>query len=247
MTLAGTLARGLGLGQRSAASEWMDTVALPPAVADRTLAFLEMTNRAFGGTAVILRHLERWRGGWTARRPVSILDVGTGAADIPTAVVRWAADRGVQVRITAIDMAPDIAAVARARVSGIPEISVRQATLDEIAGSNERFDYVTASLFLHHVPPTQLREALLAIDRLAVRGIVIGDLVRSVAGFIGVALLASVAGNRVVRHDGPLSVKRSFTVGELSEVVSDLGLHYLQVRREGVFRLSVAGEKTRDA
>ncbi len=242
MRIGRAAAEALGLGARSRAVELMDTITLSPAVADRTLQFLEMTNRRFGGTAIVLRHLARWSAAWPPRT-ITLLDVGTGAADIPAAVVSWAKASRLDVRVTAIDSAPGIAEAARARVAGVAEISVEQAALAAVAASGRRFDYVSASLFLHHVPPGELREALLAIDRLATRGVVLGDLVRSVAGLLAVGFLAAVAGNAIVRHDGPLSVRRSFTVDELSHLVSDLDLRYLRARREGPFRLSVAGEK----
>jgi 2-polyprenyl-3-methyl-5-hydroxy-6-metoxy-1,4-benzoquinol methylase len=225
----------------------MDTLTLQPAVADRTLSFLEMTNRRFGGSGIILRRLDRWCGTWPAGETITVLDVGTGAADIPRDIVSWAAQRNVAVRITAIDMAPDIADVAHARVAGVPAIVVEQSTLAQVAASGRRFDYVTGSLFLHHVPALQIGDALTAIDRLAVRGVILGDLVRSVTSLLAVGLLSAIAGNAIVRHDGPLSVRRAFTVDELSRVISELGLHYVAVRREGPFRLSAAGEKARHA
>jgi len=51
----------------------------------------------------------------------------------------------------------------------------------------------------------------------------------------------------VVRHDGPLSVRRAFTVHELARLAAGLGLSYLQARQERPFRLSLAGEKPRRA
>jgi SAM-dependent methyltransferase len=239
----GLLTRALRLHARSGHDELMDTLSLPAPVADRTLRFLEMTNRRFGGTHIILKHLDRWRRGWESGRTVTVLDVGTGAADIPRALVAWAGARGAAVRVTAIDVAPDIADVARARVRGIPEIAIEQAPLADVAASGRRFDYVIASLFLHHVPAHRLRETLLALDRLAVRGVVIGDLVRNPAALLAVGALSRLAGNAIVRHDGPLSVRRAFTVGELASLAAALGLRYLRARREGLVRLSLAGEK----
>ncbi len=221
----------------------MDTLALPPAVADRTLRFLEMTNRRFGGTGIVLRHLKRWSSGWPRGAVVSVLDVGTGAADIPRALVAWGKPRGISLRVTAIDMAEDITAVARERVRHVPEIAVEQATLADVAASGRRFDYVTASLFLHHVPDPLLRATLQAMDQVARRGIVIGDLVRSAAGFLAVGFLSAVAGNAIVRHDGPLSVRRAFTVAELSRLALECRLDYLSARCEGPFRVSLAGAK----
>jgi 2-polyprenyl-3-methyl-5-hydroxy-6-metoxy-1,4-benzoquinol methylase len=221
----------------------MDTLALPPMVADRTLRFLEMTNRRFGGTAVVLRHLDRYTAGWPAGRVLTVLDVGTGAADIPRALVAWATARRVSMQVTAIDMAPDIAEAARERVRGVRAIAIEQATLADVAASGRRFDYVTASLFLHHVPVGGLEHALLAIDRVAILGVIISDLVRSLAALAAVSVLSAVAGNTIVRHDAPLSVRRALTVSECAQLVAGLGLHYLQTRAEGPFRLSIAGEK----
>jgi SAM-dependent methyltransferase len=237
------LTRALGLAARASGEELMDTVPLPAPVVDRTLGFLELTNRWFGGTRLVIRHLERWRAAWPAGRTVTVLDVGTGAADIPRALVSWARSTGVRLEVTAIDVAPDVVLAARKRVRGVDGIAVEQASLVDLASSGRRFDYVTASLFLHHVHPGRTGAALAALDRLAARGLVVGDLRRSPAVLVAVGALSAVAGNAVVRHDAPLSVRRVFTVDELAGLAAGLGLGYLRARREGLFRVSLAGEK----
>jgi hypothetical protein len=47
----------------------------------------------------------------------------------------------------------------------------------------------------------------------------------------------------VVRHDGPVSVRRAFTVSELEELARRAGLGYLSARRHAGFRLSLTGAK----
>jgi SAM-dependent methyltransferase len=239
--------RALALDRRSSAEELMDTVPLAPRVVDEALGFLEFTNRRFGGTSIVLRTLQRWCGGWPDGRAVTVLDVGTGAADIPRALVAWARSNGVDLRVTGIDIAPDIVAAARARVRDAPGVSIEQADLFALASSRRQFDYVTASLFLHHIPPDRTADALVALDRLATRGVIVSDLRRSPFSLIAVGALSYVAGNAVVRHDGPLSVRRAFTVDELGRLASDLGLRYLRVRPQGPFRVSLSGEKRDDA
>jgi hypothetical protein len=128
-------------------------------------------------------------------------------------------------------------------MNGTRDVVVERATLADVAASGRRFDYVIASLFLHHVPADHVHETLLAIDRLAGRGVVIGDLVRSPAALVAVGALAALAGNAIVRHDVPLSVRRAFTVQELANLAESVGLRYLRARPEGVVRLSLAGEK----
>ncbi len=237
------LARTLGLDRRSSAHEIMDTEPLSAPVVDRTLRFLELTNRRFGGAAIVLRTLERWRVGWPAGQPVSLLDVGTGAADIPRAILAWARAEGLDLAITAIDSAPDVAAAARERARGVGGLSIELASLADLTASGRRFDYVTACLVLHHVPPDRTADALASLDRLARRGVIVSDLRRSALALAGVGLLSCVAGNAVVRHDGPLSVRRAFTVDDLRQLASACGLGYLTARGEGPFRVSLSGEK----
>lgn len=247
MTRARALWRLLRLDRRPDEDEWMDTVPLAPEVADRTLRFLEMTNRRFGGTDVIIRRLQRWRSEWPADRAVTVLDVGTGAADIPRALVRWGRSSGVILRVTAVDSAADVAAVARARVGDAPEISIEHASLADVAASGRRFDYVVASLFLHHVAPRDQVAALLAFDRLASRGIIVSDLHRSPLTLAVVGMVGALAGNAIVRHDGPLSVRRAFTVADLSDLAQAAGIDYLRAASEGPFRVSLAGERAAHA
>lgn len=237
------LDRRLGLLHRATDDELMDTLPLSEVEVRSTLRWLQFTNRRFGGTRTILRHLSAWTAGWPTDRATHLLDVGTGAADIPAAVVAWARRLGLPIRVTAIDSAASIVAAARAAVRDEPDIFVEQISLFELAATDRRFDIVTASLFLHHVPPERTRDALEAIDRLAIRGVIVSDLLRSPLTWAAVGALAFATGNRIVRHDAPLSVRRAFRVRELSRLAAAAGLPYLRARREGRFRVSLAGAK----
>jgi 2-polyprenyl-3-methyl-5-hydroxy-6-metoxy-1,4-benzoquinol methylase len=237
------LDRRLGMLGRATGAELMDTLPLSEAEVRSTLRWLQLTNRYFGGTRTILKHLAAWRRDWPTDRAMHVLDVGTGAADIPAAVVAWARRRGLPIRVTAIDSAGGIVTAARAAVRDVAEIAVEQIDLFELAATNRRFDIVTASLFLHHMPLERTSAAIGAIDRLAVQGVIISDLLRSPLTWAAVGALACVTGNRIVRHDAPLSVRRAFRVRELSRLAAAAGLPYLRARREGRFRVSLAGAK----
>jgi 2-polyprenyl-3-methyl-5-hydroxy-6-metoxy-1,4-benzoquinol methylase len=230
----------MDLSVLSSQLEIMDTTPLAPTEMARTLDFLTLTNKCFGGAAVVTRYLDQWTSGG---EDVSILDVGTGAADIPLAIAAWARRRGVRVRILGLDLVSEIVGIAKARTRHEPSIEIRGGDLFALAESPERFDYVTASLFLHHMPGDQAARALSAFDRLASRGVIISDLARSHFGYATVGLASWLLGNRVVRHDGPLSVARSFQVDELQALARSLNLDYLRARSEPWCRLSLAGRK----
>jgi len=231
------------LSRRVDDPELMDTVDYPAPVVRRALAFLELTNRRFGGAAVVLRKLEAWSAGWNQDGPIHILDVGTGGGDIPLSIMRWGRRHGFKLKVTAVDSTPAIADIARQRFGPDPDIEVVVGNLFELARSEERFDYVTASLFLHHVRPEETVEALRACDRLAVRGLIISDLWRSWPSLIAVTSISLLTGNFVVRHDAPLSVRRAFRVHELRELAGSAGVSYAVASGEPCFRVSLAGEK----
>ena len=138
------LDRRLGLTRRATDDELMDTLPLSESETRSTLRWLQLTNRYFGGTRTVLRHLAAWSTGWPTDRTMHLLDVGTGAADIPAAIVWWARRRGIPVRVTAIDSAPHIAAAARAAVRDVPEITVEQRDLFELADTDTLFQLFNA-------------------------------------------------------------------------------------------------------
>lgn len=219
----------------------MDTRSFPPSVVRETLFFLALTNRWFGGTRIVLDYLKDW----PADRPLHILDAGCGGADISVDVARWARRAGISARVTAVDMMPEIAALAERNARDFPEIDVRTDDVFKMAEQGEKFDVVMASLFLHHCADPA--KALQTFDRLARRGVIVSDLQRSMVSYGGVKTLSMLLGNHVVRHDGPLSVQRSFTTGELRNMAHEAGLAYLAARCHGPFRLSVAGWKNEPA
>lgn len=231
------------LARRIDEPELMDDASLTAEELAATLEFLAGANRWLGGRAVVLGLLERWSRRWPKGGSVTLLDVGTGGADIPLAVRAWAESRGFDVAVTAIDASPAVAGLARRRVAARPGITVLEADLYEFARRGAAFDYVTASLFLHHVPDPRLGEALRALDSLAGRGLIVSDLERCRAGLLAVRLLTALFGDRVARHDGPLSVRRSFRPAELQALAREAGLGYLCARRHPFFRISLAGEK----
>lgn len=234
----------ISLKHRIDAPELMDTTDLPAPALQQTLRFLEFANTHFGGTQIILKYLQRWSRHWPYSKTIRILDVGTGNADIPRAIVRWARYHGLHVHVTAIDLIQDIVQIARERSLGFgKDIDIRQANFFELLPKKERFDYVVASLLLHHVAPDETVRVLKEFDQLALRGIIISDLLRSQKSYWAVTVASYLFGNAIVRHDGPLSVRRAFQLQELESMAHKAGLPYLKARQEAWFRVSLAGEK----
>ena len=222
--------------------ELMDSGTASPAELNDALDFLSASNSFLGGWAVLRERLEIWSRAWDKRKIVTMLDVGTGAGDLPARVLNWGRQRRFNIKIIGIDADERVLELARERNEGEESLSLIQSDLKSFAAHGGRFDYVMGSLFLHHVPPAGLVEALRLCDGLAVKGMLFSDLRRCAAAYAGVRALTCMT-SRVTRNDGPLSVRRSFLPEELEQAAHAAGLGYLRVRRAPFFRLSLAGEK----
>lgn len=170
--------------------------------------------------------------------------MGTGSADIPVAARRWAAQRGVDLRITAVDLHPTTLDLARLHAGGDEGITLVQADalrLDDLYAPGA-FDYVHAGMFLHHLPQEQVCACLRSMNRLARVGIIWNDLLRSRLSLVLLAPLL-IGQPRMVRHDAPASVRAGFTRREVLEAASHAGITYARYRTFLPGRFTLAGEK----
>src|SRR5690349_14672982 len=112
--------------RHSEQSELMDLPDVAPELLEGDLSNLRLLNRTLGAKRGIFKLLaatiERNR-----LREFSLLDVGTGSADIPVAIVDWARRRGVAARIVALERHPVTAAIAQRRAEAYPEIAIVRA------------------------------------------------------------------------------------------------------------------------
>lgn len=211
----------------------------------RALAFIAWTNRCFGGYGPVLDRLALWSREWPRGATIRVLDVGTGGADLPVALSRWSRARGLNLCVTAIDSVPIIADIARKNAGSYAEIEILETDLFTLAASGRRFDYVVGSLLLHHIPHARRIEALRAADALSARGVIFVDLLRCRTAYWGARIIAGLFGDRITRHDGPLSVRKAFQPVELDALARSAGLTYLRAGRHPFFRVSLSGLKVR--
>ena len=229
---------------RSAGAELMDRPDADPVELARSLEDLRSVNRWLGGTRAVRHHVSRLCAA-QPRAEYSILDVATGSADIPVALVGWARAAGVRLRIVATDLHPATLAEARRRTAGTPEIEVQAADALRLPFDDGAFDVTLLSTALHHFDDrgdavTVLRE----MARVSRIGIIVNDLSRSVPALIGARLLAATVWRRhpITRHDGPLSVRRAYSAAELRVMADAAGLPGARVHRHVPFRLVLVAE-----
>ncbi|HEY7935672.1 MAG TPA: methyltransferase domain-containing protein [Candidatus Limnocylindrales bacterium] len=216
--------------------ELLDEVLDDPVALDGNLRDLARVNRLLGGVALSAAGIEALAPHVTR---LSLVDIGTGGADIPAALLERARRQGRALTITALDGRDEIVAAAL-RVN--PELANTHGLILE-AGDGRRldfpdrsFDVAHCSLVLHHLEPEGAVGLLREMGRVARVGVVVNDLDRTRLNLAGALVLAKLATrNRYTRHDGPLSVRRAYRVPEVANLLRSAGLRPVRIFR-GPFR-----------
>lgn len=231
-----TLARAL-FPPRARGMEFLDDPHLDPAVATRSLRDVARCNRFFGGASAVIAELRPVLDAAREREaPLTLLDVGTGAGDIPAFVRREAEGCGVPIETIGLDVHVALAAASRASCG---HALAGDARALPFAGRS--VDVVTCSQVLHHFDAPGARTLLAELDRVARLHVIVSELRRSWAAAGGVWLASWALGfHPVSRHDGVVSVLRGFRARELAELVrAATGRHAVVHERRG-FRLTVS-------
>jgi len=224
--------------KRSVTPEWMDRADNSRHDLEGALKDIHKVNRFLRGSKILIDALrpclEKQREGET----LTILDVGTGGADLPIDIVRQTHSMGKRVQITAVERDATTAAYAKSQTAAYPEIDVQIADATRLPYAPESFDVVIASLFLHHFDDEQAARLLRDFRALARRAVLINDLRRHLIPWAFIGLAARVTGRHpMFRHDAPLSVLRGFTTTELRHAAMEAGAPRVTLTRRFPYRL----------
>ncbi|WP_288459241.1 methyltransferase domain-containing protein [uncultured Sphingomonas sp.] len=223
------------LATRAMAEEWMDADDLPAAtyadvVAD--LARVNVVTMAARPTLAFLRRVCRPGGRYR------VLDVGYGDGDMLRRIARWGERRGIAFELVGIDLNPRSEAAARAHTPAGSAIDWRTGDYADLA--DEPWDIILSSLVAHHMTHAQLVAFLRFMQDHARVGWLVNDLHRHGFAYRGWPLLAALfRWHPIVRHDGHLSIARSYRPGEWPPILAEAGITDARIHRAFPFRLCV--------
>ena len=217
--------------------EHLDDPTTDPALRERSLQDVRRANLVLGGTWAVLAELARALP--TLGDTCTLLDVGTGLADIPVAARRRAQRRGVRLVVYGVDEAATLARVSSALLDGCVCADARRLPF-----ADSSVDVVTCSQLLHHFPDAELTAVLRELHRVARRRVIVSDIRRSWLAAAGFWLVTWPLGfHPVSRHDGFVSVLRGFIPDELARHVLEATGQRAEVRRHLGFRVTASWEK----
>ena len=224
------------LSRRAIAEELMDADDLPEATyaaVMRDLARVNTVTRARAPTLAFLGRVAQRHSG-----PLRILDIGFGDGDMLRAMHRWAKCAHVDASLVGVDLNPR--SLAAARASTPADMRIQFGIGDYAALTGEHWDVIVSSLVAHHMTHDQLVAFLRFMNTNARRGWFINDLHRHGFAWLGYPLLARIAAwHPIVRHDGQLSIARSYRPDEWPPILREAGIADARVFRAFPFRLCV--------
>lgn len=209
-----------------------------------SLQDVQRVNRYLSGYRVLLHHMGRFFDRHDSLQPLQILDAATGSADQPMEVVRYARQRGIPVRVTAIDINRKMIRFAQEEAQKFPEIRFVQCNVLEMPFREGGFDVVVNSLALHHFSRDHAVTMLKSFSRLARRGVIINDLHRSRVAYGSIYILTRLlTQNRLTRYDAPVSVMNAFTPEEMRTMAQEAGWQQFEVHRHFPYRIALVENK----
>lgn len=216
--------------KRRITAELLDSDQGTPHEVTSSLNDLRHINQWFGGvgtTAAGLRRVAR-----ESRTTVlSVLEVGAGAGDVVLGARQRLEGEGIRLRLTMLDQ------IAR-HLPGNGTSSVAANAL-ALPFRDNAFDVVSCCLLAHHFEPPELRALVAEALRVGSRAVLINDLIRSSLHLALVYFGLPLFRSPITWHDAPASVRRAYTVDEMSQVLRNLGARDVEITRRYLYRMAV--------
>src|ERR1051326_5935768 len=208
--------------------ELLDAADAAPQEVDRALADLRRMNRWLGGRSVLLGMLASEVRRLRLTR-FSLLDVRAGSGDQALAVrARYPRASVFLCDLNSTHMPKN----------GLPRIT---ADALRLPFRDAEFDFISASLMLHHFRDRDVIRLLSHFGRVARFAVLINDLERHWFPVVFIKAAAPIfARSPITRHDAPASVRQAFRPRELRDFAREAGFGDIEVRRHlPWFRLSL--------
>jgi ubiquinone/menaquinone biosynthesis C-methylase UbiE len=209
-----------------------DDAGTPSEIAD-SMTDLRGINQRFGGIATT-EHMLQAVARESGQRSLSLLEVGAGNGDLPRLVHQRLQQRNICLEITLLDR-------VYSHLGNCGRCVVADALM--LPFSDNSFDVVSCSLFLHHLGPSEVIAFVKESLRCCRTAVVINDLVRSrihlALVYAGLPLFRS----RITRNDAPASVRQAYTPQEMRSMLSQTDAARLTITRHYLYRMGVIAWK----
>jgi len=225
---------------RSYESELLDAPNIPKDSLFQNLKELDFINRTMGGHSISLNGIKKLI--IDKNKVYHIVDLGCGSGDLMRVIADWAIKGGYKVRLTGVDMNPDVIEYMNDYCKDYPEIGGIISDYRYYLKTGVSIDVIHCSLFCHHLKDDELSELFSYFKNYAKTGFVINDLHRHWVAYYGVYLITHLLnGTELSKNDGPISVLRAFKLNELNDLLHKAEIIHYSIGWKWAFRYLVVG------
>ncbi|HJU86842.1 MAG TPA: methyltransferase domain-containing protein [Gemmatimonadota bacterium] len=177
---------------------------------------------------------------------LEILDVAGGDGAFAVRLREQALRAGRDARVTVVDLNSEALSAMP------PGVAAVRGDAFALPLADRAVDLAHSSCFFHHLSTAGARDVLAEMCRVSRRAVIVNDLVRSRVAAVSIwALTRALVSNRLVRADGPLSVRKSFLPDELLGIAQAVGLsaqpsYRWSIRRGFPYRMALVGVRLRE-
>ena len=224
---------------RATGAENMDDFSLSGQQLTDTLDDLARVNRWLGGHAIVRSGMKQIIEQLVLPTPhtLRVADLGCGGGETLRMLAAWAQKASIPILLTGIDANAATISYAREAARDFPEIDYLQANAMDESCPFDDYDVVICSLFLHHLEEPEQVRLLRNVMQAGVKAILINDLQRSVLAWLLFYPVSRILGlSPLSRHDGALSVRKSFHRNELAGLMKKCGIHTFSINWKWAFR-----------
>lgn len=222
---------------RSNELEIMDDLSCSGEVVHQTLKELDSINQWLGGNKITLRGIQSLLSNCKPNATITIADIGCGSGDMLKRIHEALTKKGIQPILSGYDANPNIIEFAAGNSKGYEGLTFKTENIFNESFKNEKFDIVSATLFLHHFTNEELIGILSSLRKQVRVGVIINDLHRHPLAYYSIRLLTLLfSRSAMVKYDGPLSVLRGFTRSEWVEILDKAEIKSYSLRWKWAFR-----------
>ena len=223
--------------QRSGEPELLDDPSLVVDNLHENLRDLSRVNRYLGGYSTLLKGLCKLIPSSSIGK-IHLVDIGCGDGDNLVYMAKLARKKGWNIRFTGIDISEAMVKLAKTKTDAFPEIKIEHTSVFSEGFKKIRADIYTLSLVLHHFENQQIITLINSISEKA--DVLVTDLQRNRLAYLLFILFAQLFRfSFISRHDGLLSVKKSFSRRDWHYLLANSGINGASVTWSWSFRYLV--------
>jgi ubiquinone/menaquinone biosynthesis C-methylase UbiE len=202
-----------------------------------------------------IRFINRWIGDrWAMKKSLlktvdeldlsefSVLDVGAGSGELLKEMAVYARGRESTAFLTGLDLNELSAESIRDEGRRYNEINAVRGDALNLPFADDAFDFAICSLFTHHFTDDGVVGIMREMKRVARRGVFVIDLHRERGAYRLFKLFCFVFRiSELVRHDGLLSIRKSFQPAELLQLAHRAGIQNAEAKTVAPARVVITG------